>query len=369
MINTSAVMTGKGKKLRKVVIGTNQQATDLMWNSESDHQRDLSNHLASGLYAQNFYNPHWDNKVKSKTPNWQNNYNYFNGVAQGSALSPTLSTVLLTELLFLKHPELGFVYYADDGLIYSDKPFNAEEILNSISKDSGIVAHTTPPKSKWVKYDGKWLNNLKFLGREYIPDNLTSQSLGEFKNATRTPKDYVFNLAEIIGIAIEYDFWFGLGDEKTKGKILEKPFAYGRRPSMSESWKDSKYYGWSTSRIYNGSNEDIPLDPKWKEYNFNEGSWSHLDSLSKESNPVLQISKGKGSIFEKSSHETTLFTASSFATHFMLSYLSNSGKGKSSYKNSTLSGKFRKIEPIKYISVNEMKKRAKGKSKITSKQE
>jgi hypothetical protein len=155
-------------------------------------------------------------------------------VAQGSALSPTLSTVLLTQLLFLKHPEVGFVYYADDGLIYSDEPFDAKKILNSISKDSGIVAHTTPPKSKWVKYDGKWLCNLKFLGREFIPAKLDSQSLGEFKNATRTPKDYTFNLAEILGLAIEYDFWFSLDDKENRGKILEKPYAYGRRPSTSE---------------------------------------------------------------------------------------------------------------------------------------
>jgi hypothetical protein len=41
---------------------------------------------------------------------------------------------------------------------------------------------------------------------------------------------------------------------------------------------------------------------------------------------------------------TNLFNASSFATHFMLSYLSNSGLGKSEYKNSTLTSKFKKIK-------------------------
>lgn len=123
------------------------------------------------------------------------------------------------------------------------------------------------------------------------------------------------------------------------------------RPSLTESWKYSDYFGWSTSRIYNGSNEDLPLDPNWNEYSFNPGTWSHLDALSKNPQSIPLISGNKEKKKNKSllikpisSQEltTNLFNASSFATHFMLKYLSNSGLGRSNYKNSSLTGKYRK---------------------------
>lgn len=67
-------------------------------------------------------------------------------VAQGSAIYPILATVLLTQLLMLKYPDVEIVMYADDGLLTSDHPFNPYEILGSICKRSGIKAHLEAPK-------------------------------------------------------------------------------------------------------------------------------------------------------------------------------------------------------------------------------
>lgn len=105
----------------------------------------------------------------------------------------------------LNHPNVSFLFYADDGIIYSDQPFDPIAILDSICKESGIVAHKEAPKSRWIKYDGIWLHPLKFLGRKFIPNTLDSQNLGNVENATRSPKNYVFNMTKVLGLAIEFD--------------------------------------------------------------------------------------------------------------------------------------------------------------------
>jgi hypothetical protein len=55
------------------------------------------------------------------------------------------------------------VQYADDGLKAEDYPFDFQ--LNDFTVYYG--AEVEPSKCGWVKYDGKWLKPLKFLGMEY----------------------------------------------------------------------------------------------------------------------------------------------------------------------------------------------------------
>ena len=63
-----------------------------------------------------------------------NNYCYFNGIAQGSPLSPLLSTIILVHLIQL-NKEIRSIFYADDGLLHSQKPFDPNVLFGQICKE------------------------------------------------------------------------------------------------------------------------------------------------------------------------------------------------------------------------------------------
>lgn len=77
----------------------------------------------------------------------------YKGVPQGSNTGPLLSLIPLLEFLKQKPS----VSYADDGLFYSDKPFEIQDLPQ-------LGVHLNASKSGWVRYNGKWLKPLKFLG-------------------------------------------------------------------------------------------------------------------------------------------------------------------------------------------------------------
>ena len=144
----STMVRSSQRKTRKKWEIYQPQATDIKWNSIEDQMFDLNNHINSISKTKDLNCEKWDLKIQSKTENWKQNFNYFNGVAQGSALSPTLSTVILSDILLLNHPGVQFLYYADDGILFSDKPFDPDSILSGITRLSGVVAHTEAPKSR-----------------------------------------------------------------------------------------------------------------------------------------------------------------------------------------------------------------------------
>ena len=67
-------------------------------------------------------------------------YTYFHGVAQGSPLSPLLSTLLITKDL-LNNPATKVVQYADDGILYdfTQDPYT----ILTFPKESGIEINPT----------------------------------------------------------------------------------------------------------------------------------------------------------------------------------------------------------------------------------
>jgi hypothetical protein len=77
------------------------------------------------------------------------------GVPQGGNTSPLLAILALLPL-FDRVKELGhkIVMYADDGIIYSDKPINLENIFNDDSiRDTGVEVNLN--KSHSIKENGK----------------------------------------------------------------------------------------------------------------------------------------------------------------------------------------------------------------------
>lgn len=99
--------------------------------------------------------------MESTTGKPQRFFDYFDGVPQGSPTSPLLSLLALTDTV-MKWVKVVRMY-ADDGMMAAMTLFSPPKADEFAAE--GITFH--PDKSGWVKYDGKWLKPLKFLGLIY----------------------------------------------------------------------------------------------------------------------------------------------------------------------------------------------------------
>lgn len=313
-----------------------EPSTDLTWTSEEEHKIHFTQHNSLKLDEYNYFE-----SVRARTGNWSNSYCYMNGVAQGSPLSPTLSTIILVPLLFLNKQKVDVIMYADDGLLYSNKPFNPDEVLN-FPINSGIIAHPEGEKSKWIKQDGKWLNSLKFTGKRFTPHCLQeaqgisslSKSNGNIQdglisNATKTPKPFLFDKTKAFGLASLFDKWYSVrnrikGFHTKSGQITEIGGSYNSL-KMNKIGLNESYSGYIDSRIYLGSYQNLPIDPSWNTYKVSQDSWSY-----KVNNGEIHIN------FDSKDQEITLFTASSFATNYLANYLRDNGLNKARFTKPNL---------------------------------
>lgn len=137
------------------------------------------------------------------------------GVAQGSPLSPLLAILAMDRYL----SQAKNVNYADDQLFYSNQYF----VTGSVPEDGAIEK---PSKCSWIKKDGKWLKEFKFLGMIYNP--FTKELRSETRNG--------------INITIPTDItdWYKEIKRISNDKLLEK-FAY------------LELFGWIQACLYQGS--------------------------------------------------------------------------------------------------------------------
>ena len=188
-------------------------------------------------------------------------FEFLRGVPQGSPLSPLLSSIALHATL-LRCPTL--VQYADDGILY-----NVEDPTKVLDFPASSGIKLNLDKSQWIKRDGTWLTSLKFLGKRFIPANLlTGEQLnlqmeqdGILQSATRTPKVYTFEDYALIQEAVIYD--------------MNKLTTSVQKPTSDNllDWFKSKYFGFVSSRIYNG-NFDVSQIEQDYSYSFKKGTWS-----------------------------------------------------------------------------------------------
>jgi hypothetical protein len=108
----------------------------------------------------------WDSQIETTedTPKpWLTGKLHKISFAQGSPMAPTLSIIgkhlWLQEMKEL-NPNSTWVVYADDGIIGSEVPINLLD-----NEKLGIFI--SPEKSKYVKNEGQWKDNLQFLGLHY----------------------------------------------------------------------------------------------------------------------------------------------------------------------------------------------------------
>jgi len=120
-------------------------------------------------------------------------YGLFRGLPQGMGLSPLLSCVALLPV-YKKWPDL--IMYVDDGLIMSNSPIDIEKFESDLEE---IGLYISKPKSRMIKEDGKWKQNLKFLGIEYDYENNTFKGATRKGNQTEMPQlEFIKNLPEIM---------------------------------------------------------------------------------------------------------------------------------------------------------------------------
>lgn len=151
-------------------------STELSWDDETDKE-----------IALNQFKEHYPKGIKPR--NWlinQKEYCFYHGLAQGSPLSPTLSTILLVPNLML-NPLYKIIFYADDGDLYDLKNgVDPIEILKRIDKRSGIKAHLNLPKTGWNKENEIWLRYYKMLGKRFEPNDLHPTASGDKLQQKRT---------------------------------------------------------------------------------------------------------------------------------------------------------------------------------------
>lgn len=101
----------------------------------------------------------WDSGPKT---GWTK-YVQLRGTPQGCATSALIATWVLNYLGVTRDPNFFYVGYADDGLIMTNEE-DPQGWLESVLGPpySGIYINET--KCAWVKKDGQWMKDLKFLG-------------------------------------------------------------------------------------------------------------------------------------------------------------------------------------------------------------
>lgn len=157
------------------------------------------------------------------------------GVPQGSGISPILSVLALTSMnQKLKKYGIWGIKYADDGLFFSNSKKNPLEILSRNKKITGVSFNLD--KSGWVKFEGKWIKSLKFLGLTYDPfDDVLRAStrknsnlnlfLTNFIKVTKKPRDKtpdVMNMKNVIKEIKTRVIW-------KDGLILKKDEVFGKK--------------------------------------------------------------------------------------------------------------------------------------------
>lgn len=188
------------------------------------------------------------------------------GVAQGAATSPVLSNLVMNE--WVKRKGHGTVVaYADDSVSFSDHP-----IRPTVPANSGIAINMD--KSGYVKFEGKWLRPLRFLGLEFDGKSFYSNTRkGKKAKIEKTIKSFL----EIDNAMRDKSFdKIGSAEDvleylKTKSAIqmgMSAEMDFG--PSWEELFK-SKFKGHILARLYSGSIVDKEVAQDFA-YDFVHGS-------------------------------------------------------------------------------------------------
>lgn len=92
-------------------------------------------------------------------------HHYYRGVVQGNNVAALIGMILLEDLKIYDLAYGKLIGYADDGILYGSSRHVLEEWKDKLSPSAGVFPK--PAASAWVKYDGVWKKDLKFVGCLY----------------------------------------------------------------------------------------------------------------------------------------------------------------------------------------------------------
>lgn len=159
---------------------------------------------------------------------------FFRGVVQGSNLAALMGLSVLEYMKVYDLKDGEYLGYADDGLLFGNSAEVVEELKNKLEEDSGITLKEE--KSGWVKFSGKYVKDVKFIG-------LRIDRKGDIYAATHSGKDWKFEWMEDLELSKELDTFRKEGDyDRRKPRILN--FDNGRKYLgflLSKIWSDTPY--------------------------------------------------------------------------------------------------------------------------------
>lgn len=173
-------------------------------------------------------------------------HHYYRGVVQGSNIAALLALVVLEDLKVYYLKKGKYLGYADDGILYGDDPDVKEEWLSKLRPGTGV--EYKPEKSGWVKYQGYWKKNLKFVGLEYNPyDDYISSSTHSGKTnmmVWESVEELMEPVKELLKLNRQ-GFIDMYGSECIRGYSAKNKLTY----------KDSEYLGIISSKVWSSKQE------------------------------------------------------------------------------------------------------------------
>lgn len=243
----------------------------------------------------------------------------FNGVAQGCPTSPILSNLI--QDIWIRTNPARVIAYADDSVGYSSHYFNSPP-----PEDTGIIIN--PNKSGWIRYQGKTIRPLKFLGLIY--DGVTLKASTK-KGSNLEATNEILSMLELFD-QIRYDYSLSFGE--AIDFILNERGSFGFYGDMKsqqnwERWFCSKLGGFIHSRFYLNDWFNPKIEQCFK-YKYEKKSWSDT-KLSK----ITRMKTGEryrdayGKWYNPIEHKymLTVFNSTSFASRSLIEiFRSNTGK-------------------------------------------
>lgn len=103
-------------------------------------------------------------RMQMTNPLWKYHH-MWRGVVQGSNIAGLLGLIMLEDMGVYKLTKGKYLGYADDGLLYGDNEEVLYEWLSKLDPESGVAEKEE--KSGWVKRKGKWISDLRFVGKAF----------------------------------------------------------------------------------------------------------------------------------------------------------------------------------------------------------
>lgn len=140
---------------------------------------------------------------------WKNLGQEGKGVPQGLGTSPLLSTYMTDTYLYELGRRGNLLMYMDDGILFAENSKRLEEVRKELEEClANLGLEIEPKKTKILKLDNKWVEDLKFLGLKYLYKENTLMSETRSGTKVKFPVtqgwDDIVRMAAINNLSVPY---------------------------------------------------------------------------------------------------------------------------------------------------------------------